>query len=320
MPGDSLFNISRRYNTDVAQLRALNGIGVGRDLAVGRSIIVPRVDESIFDTVIVGAGDSLYSISKRYNVSLSALQVLNQWAGARDLKVGEALLVPKLQETALAVHVVGLGDTLAKIAEAYGTTVSYLQSLNGIADASLIQLDDAILVPTPIASFVRPGFGVGIHVFADKNNIGELTEQVSGFGIDWVKIDVSWADLELEPGIFEYETLDAMVAAFELIDVQILLNIYGRARLEPNSLYRKAQQCHARIWRPTCRPKRFSRFLTNLVTRYAGLVDAYEIWKSPNLLKYWTVPVFHREPELTEDGDYGIPEEVSWAQAIIYRC
>ena len=310
VPGDSLFNISRRYNTDVAQLRALNGIGVGRDLAVGRSIIVPRVDESIFDTVIVGAGDSLYSISKRYNVSLSALQVLNQWAGARDLKVGEALLVPKLQDSALAVHVVGLGDTLAKIAEAYGTTVSYLQSLNGIADASLIQLDDAILVPTPIASFVRPGFGFGIHVFADKNNIGELTEQVSGFGIDWVKIDVSWADLELEPGIFEYETLDAMVAAFELIDVQILLNIYDAPGWSRTAYTEKLNSVMREYGGPPVDLSDFSRFLTNLVTRYAGLVDAYEIWKSPNLLKYWTVPVFHREPELTEDGDYGIPEEV----------
>ena len=49
-------------------------------------------------------------------------------------------------------------------------------------------------------------------------------------------------------------------------------------------------------------------FLANLVTRYAGLVDAYEIWKSPNLVKYWTVPVYSRPRERTADGDYGIPD------------
>ena len=64
----------------------------------------------------------------------------------------------------------------------------------------------------------------------------------------------------------------------------------------------------------------FASFMTNLVTRYAGLVDAYEIWKSPNLLKYWTAPVYYQEPELTDDGDYGIPDEFSWALATTFRC
>ena len=182
VPGDSLFNIARRYNTTVAQLRALNGVAGGRDLAVGRSIIVPRVDETLFEAVVVETGDSLYSISRRYDVSLSVLKVLNRLADARDLKVGEAILAPKLEDAALEVLVIRAGDSLTAIAETYGTTVEFLQSLNGIANPSLIQLDDSILVPVPIGSFVRPDFGFGLQAFADQDAVDDLVAQVSELG------------------------------------------------------------------------------------------------------------------------------------------
>lgn len=310
VPGDSLFNIARRYNTSVTQLRALNGVGGGSDLTVGRSIIVPRVDETIFDTVVVETGDSLYSISRRYDVSVSALQVLNRMADARDIKVGEAILAPKLENAVLGVHVIRFGDSLTEIAELYGTTVDFLRSLNGIANPSLIQLDDRILVPLPVGSFVRPDFGFGLQVFADQDEGATLVEQVTELGVDWVKIDVSWAKLEAEPGIYAYQALDAMVAAFKLIDVKILLNIYEAPGWSRTRYTEKLNSTMREYGGPPEDLKHFANFMANLVTRYAGLVDAYEIWKSPNLLKYWTVPVYLHEPELTDDGDYGIPDEV----------
>lgn len=308
--GDSLFNIARRYNTTVAQLRALNGVGGGPDLTVGRSIIVPKIDETIFDTVVVETGESLYSISKRYDVSLSVLQILNRLANARDLKVGDALLVPKLENAALGVHVIRPGDSLTEIAESFGTTVDFLQSLNGIANPSLIQLDDTILVPVPIEPFVRPDFGFGLQVYADQGKVGALVEQVSELGVDWVKIDVSWAELEAEPGNYDYRTLDAMVAAFELIDVNILLNIYDAPGWSRTRYTEKLNSKMREYGGPPVDLDDFASFMVNLVSRYAGLVDAYEIWKSPNLLKYWMAPVYYHDPELTDDGDYGIPDKV----------
>ena len=309
-PGDSLFNISRRYNTTVPQLRALNGIAGGIDLTVGRGIIVPRIDEAIFETVIVRSGDSLFSISRRFNVSLATLQALNKLADARDIKIGEAILIPKLDNTVLEVHVVQRGDTLVKIAEAYETTVQLLQSLNGIVDPGLIQLGEAIVVPNPVDVLVRPGFGFGIQVFTDRANATALAEQVVQLGVDWVKIDVPWAEVEVEEGVFNFLALDAMIAAFEMIDVSIMLNVYDAPAWSRTSYTEKLNSKMREYGGPPEDLKHFGTFLDNLVTRYAGLVDAYEIWKSPNLLKYWTVPVYHREPEQTEDGDYGIPDEV----------
>ena len=55
----------------------------------------------------------------------------------------------------------------------------------------------------------------------------------------------------------------------------------------------------------------FASFMSVLAGRYAGIVDAYEIWKSPNLLKYWTAPVYEQPPTMTAaSGDYGFPDKI----------
>ena len=308
--GDTLFDIARLYGTTVAQLRALNGIGGRLDLTIGRSILLPKIDESVLERYTVQAGDSLYSISKRYNISLLALQTLNQLADIRDIRADETILVPKLANVVLDVYVIQLGDSLAKIAERYETTVELLQSLNGINDPSLIVLDETILVPKPAGLPFRPGFGFGVQVFIDKPNAADLALQVSQLGVDWVKIDVHWAALEPEPGIFEYTPLDSMIAALELTDVKIMLNVFdapGWSRVG----YLETLNSQMREYSgPPESLADFGSFLANLATRYAGLVDAYEIWKSPNLLKFWMAPVYRRVPEQTDDGEYGIPDEI----------
>lgn len=308
--GDNLFKISRQFNTSVAQLRALNDISGRLDLTVGRSIIVPRVDEAVFDTVLIQPGDTLFDIARRYDVTVAALQALNRLPDPRDIRVNQTILIPKLEDAVLGVHVVKLGDNLTKIAEAYDTNVEFLQSLNGITDPSLIQLGDTILAPKPTGAQVRSDFGFGIHVYMDRDDAGALAQQVSQLGVDWVKIDVPWAMIETQPRVYSYAALDATVAAMELVDVNILLNVFAAPAWSRLSYTEKLNSQMRDYSGPPEELEDFATFLANLATRYAGIVDAYEIWKSPNLLKYWTVPVYEREPELNADGDYGIPDGV----------
>ena len=309
-PGDSLFSISRQFNTTVAQLRALNGIGDRLGLTVGRSILVPRVDDSVFESVLVQPGDSLFGIAQRYDVSVAALQALNRLADPRDIRVNQSILVPKLDHAELVIHVIELGDNLTEIAKAYDTSVDLIQTLNGITNPSLIQLGDTILVPRAHGVALRPGFGFGIHVFQESDAADSLAKQVARLGVDWVKIDVPWSEIEAEKGIYDFSTLDAIVAAMELTDVNILLNIFA-APAWSRTIYTEKLNSQMRDYGgPPETMDDFATFLANLTTRYARIVDAYEIWKSPNLLKFWTVPVYEQEPEMTADGDYGFPDEV----------
>ena len=96
----------------------------------------------------------------------------------------------------------------------------------------------------------------------------------------------------------------------ELVDVQILLNVFDAPAWSRTGYTEKLNSQMRDYGGPPEDLNDFAAFLANLVTRYAGIVDAYEIWKSPNLLKFWTVPVYSREPELNAEGDYGIPDEV----------
>lgn len=307
---DTLFDISRLYNTTVAQLRSLNGLEGGSDLAAGRSIIVPRVDETLLDRYIVRSGDSLYSIAKRFDVELPVLQALNQLADMRDIRVDQALLVPKRDGATLKLHVVQSGDSLEKIAEMYETSVAIIQSLNGIADPSLILLDTAILVPEAKDILVRSGFGFGIQIFVERERADDLARSANNLGVDWVKIDVAWAEIETAPDVYSYSALDAMIAAMELAGLKIMLTVYDAPEWSRSTYIENLNSQFKGYTGPPEDYNDFAAFLANLATRYAGLVDAYEIWKSPNLVKFWTAPVYTRPRERTDDGDYGIPDEI----------
>lgn len=308
--GETLFDISRLYNTTVAQLRSINDFADGSDLAIGRSIIVPRVDETLLERYIVQSGDSLYSIAKRFDVDLQVLQALNRLADIRDIRTDQGLLVPKREGATLKIHVVRPGDTLEEIAENYETSVAVLQSLNGIADPSLILLDSAILVPETKDILVRSGFGFGIQIFVEPGRADELALAAKELGVGWIKIDVSWAEIETAPDVYSYSALDAMIAAMELAGLNIMLTVFDAPEWSRSSYIENLSSQFVDYTGPPEDYDDFVAFLANLVTRYAGLVDAYEIWKSPNLVKFWTVPVYTRPREMTDSGDFGIPDEI----------
>ncbi len=312
--GDTLFDLSRLYNTTVAQLRRLNDLK-GDDLAIGRRLVVPKVDDAFFKRYIVQAGDSLYSIARRYQVDISVLQALNRLADARDIEAGQAILAPTLEGATLAIHLIQQGDTLEKIAEKYDTSVELLQRLNGIADPSLIVVDSALLAPIPKEIRARPGFGFGIQLFIDRARAGELALQAKELGVNWVKIDVNWAEIESAAMVYSFSALDAMIAALASADMKIMLNVYGAPGWSRANYTETLNSQFRDYTGPPENYEDFARFLAALVTRYAGLVHAYEIWKSPNLVKFWTVPIYTREREMTADGDFGIPDAIAMGGA-----
>lgn len=78
-------------------------------------------------TVKVAKGDTLYSISKRYDVSLNDLIKANNLEPPYSLNVGQSLKLPVSK-----YHVVQKGDTLYAIARKYNTDVSNLAKINGL--------------------------------------------------------------------------------------------------------------------------------------------------------------------------------------------
>ena len=88
-------------------------------------------------TYTVQSGDSLSAIATRFGTTVSALQSANNIRNVNLIYPGQVLRVNG-QATIMSVYTVRSGDNLSTIASRLGTTVSHLQSVNGIRNANII--------------------------------------------------------------------------------------------------------------------------------------------------------------------------------------
>ena len=137
--GDSLWSISRKYNTTVNNLKTLNNL-TSDILSIGQVLRVPSSETGTMETTnnqtyTVKAGDSLWGISRKYNTTVNNLKTLNNLK-SDILSIGQTLLIPNNNPVA-NTYTVKSGDTLWSISRKYNTTVNELKSLNNLTTNSL---------------------------------------------------------------------------------------------------------------------------------------------------------------------------------------
>lgn len=297
--GDTLYRIAVNNGTTVDVLAQLNNISNAGLIYTGQVLTLPVSGQTPTPTPV-------------------------PTAEATDEPSPEATEEPSIDDDEDSAtggsYVIQPGDTLYRIAVSNNTTVAVLQSLNNIANVNLIFAGQRLILPGDSEDdetdedtddgepSARADFGYGIQVYGNISSTSAVTSQLSQLGVNWVKLDVSWADIEPLEGELDFSTLDATISAIDALGVNILLNVY-EAPAWTRSGYTLNQLLQLNSGPPEDFAD-FGTFMTSLATQYAGVVDAYEIWKSPNLLKYWTVPVYDSEPVLGENGDYGFPDEI----------
>ncbi|CRZ33747.1 LysM domain-containing protein [Herbinix hemicellulosilytica] len=80
-------------------------------------------------------GDTLYSISRRYNVDLNAIIMANPFVNVYNLKIGDIIClpcVPHNRYTNYTTYIVEEGDTLGSIVEKNGINLADLMEANDI--------------------------------------------------------------------------------------------------------------------------------------------------------------------------------------------
>lgn len=113
----------------------------------------------IFDTentYTVKAGDTLWSIAKKYNTTVEELMKLNNLTN--DLiMIGKVLTIPApSMSTFTNTYTVKAGDTLWNIAKRYNTTVEKLMDLNNLT-SDLIMIGQQLTVPNNNTYVVKAG-------------------------------------------------------------------------------------------------------------------------------------------------------------------
>lgn len=121
----------------------------------------------------VKRGDTLWSIAKKYNVSVADLKDANGLTSS-TLRLGQVLKIPvtEVEEAKENVYIVKRGDTLYKIAQNYDTTVSDLIKLNNLTNTSLSigqMLEIPIVSPSTVSTYTVKK-GDTLYKIAQDNN------------------------------------------------------------------------------------------------------------------------------------------------------
>lgn len=89
---------------------------------------------------LIKKGETIYNISRRYNISAEKLLEINKIEDPTNLKIGTPLLIP-------SVYVVEKGDTFYSIAKKHNTTVSHLMEINNLDRDYLLKAGDHLILP-----------------------------------------------------------------------------------------------------------------------------------------------------------------------------
>ena len=126
-------------------------------------------------------------------------------------------------------------------------------------------------LPDPVIP--RP-FGVEIH-FA-RAGAFELDRLAAG-GFRWVRMDLFWHAVEIEPGRYDFRAYDALVASMAKRGIRIVFILdYGNPMYDSNLPPTSAEGRAA-----------FARFAATAAQHYRGEGIVWEIWNEPNLNHFW---------------------------------
>jgi len=99
------------------------------------------------NSVTVIKGDTLYSISRRYNVPVRDLIEVNGLRPPYALRIGQSLRLPNAK-----IHVVSKGDTVYNISKRYNVDQASLSRLNNIKPPHALAIGQRLVLPGSVVS------------------------------------------------------------------------------------------------------------------------------------------------------------------------
>ncbi|MDH1282224.1 beta-xylosidase [Pseudomonas chengduensis] len=107
-------------------------------------------------------------------------------------------------------------------------------------------------------------------------------QRLKDLGLEWVRLDLHWDQLELAEGQYNVAALDVLVRDLEKEKLKSVFYLVGSARFittaPPESPYQDQY--------PPRDPEVFAQRMALLAMRYPS-VDAWQVWNEPNLLGFW---------------------------------
>jgi LysM repeat protein len=147
--GETLFALSRKYQISVDEIRKANTSSL-TNLDIGQTILIPVKEKQVDDNAIiheVKSSETLFSISRSYNVTVDELKEWNSISG-NSISVGQKLRIEKpgpsetsgeasINVSNRKTHVVQESQTLYSISRMYDVSTEQIKEWNSLASNSL---------------------------------------------------------------------------------------------------------------------------------------------------------------------------------------
>lgn len=159
--GDTLYRIALQYGLTITDIARVNGLANPNSIDVGDRLLIPLSGQPLPQTHIVQPGETLDAIAALYGVTAADLDALNQ-LDSGDIYVGLVLAIgsapapaepvvvaaaPVSDGELMVTHTVARGETLFRIAQAYGVSTNNLVQANGLANPELIYPGQMLVIP-----------------------------------------------------------------------------------------------------------------------------------------------------------------------------
>jgi hypothetical protein len=124
-------------------------------------------------------------------------------------------------------------------------------------------------------------FGYGIQTQAHVNTEQTL-DQVQQLGMNWIKQQINWKDLEPVRGQPNWDALDAIFAATSQRNIKVMVSVTDAPDWARSVTGRNG---------PPDDPQDFVNYMVAMLQRYPGAIHAVEVWNEPNLYERgWYAP------------------------------
>ncbi|MCJ7790187.1 MAG: LysM peptidoglycan-binding domain-containing protein, partial [Candidatus Atribacteria bacterium] len=167
---DNLWNIAQRYGVSVGVIVEVNNLGNKNLLSIGQKLEIPAIGgggsdsyqerEPTIITHTVVKGDTLWGISKRYDVTMISIISTNNLKEISRLSIGQELKIPitnmdiaeaeGYNQEATAeeiIYYVKKGESLWSISRNYNVKLESIIAANNITDASKISAGKRLIIP-----------------------------------------------------------------------------------------------------------------------------------------------------------------------------
>lgn len=147
---ETLYGISKKYDVAVGKLEKNNLFLTQRGLQIGDRLIISKADR--FITVKVKPKQTLYGLSKEYNVSQQEIIKWNPQLTDNGLKIGDKIKIaskplPVKRSKVPSFYTIKTGDNLYDLSDKFGVTIDQLFAANSNLRAQGFSAGQEIKIP-----------------------------------------------------------------------------------------------------------------------------------------------------------------------------